>query len=355
MQPILQHGLVVHELQAKISTQKNKKPIYYLYKPILASGLAILLSVILSLSLISNYQSENVEKPDENTFSILEHSNVELKMKIEYGEGENQIGFTSHGGEGAIGSSATSFDVKDGTFYILDNVNDKVLITGNGKQRTIPINDAWDLTDIIITENNEIYVLDSESRLVYQYSQSGELVDTHNVSDAIKIPTGLGFPEGHGVTVNQNNTVLISLKTGVRIKEENQPHKALRVNDNEGKIRLVNEKTENEITIPFEHSFGGITIHSVTNNQIVFTKGEIATNEGPIKGEFHVYIINKKGETQGAVRIPDKKTVMAPYHPIKTREEKIYFLSPEAEYLGIYELKAGKTFEKLLEQQIEEE
>ena len=60
---------------------------------------------------------------------------------------------------------------------------------------------------------------------------------------------------------------------------------------------------EQNITVQFDHSTGGIRILDIRSNQIIFEKTEVA-DTSKIMAEFHVYVIDKEGNILGAVREP---------------------------------------------------
>ncbi|KPB03764.1 hypothetical protein [Bacillus sp. CHD6a] len=341
----------VQDLQTKIATRKNQKQMIFLKMPIMAIGMVVLLTIVLSLSFVSKLQPENSGEILENPFPILEHSQVNLIMEVGYGDQENQVGIDPKGPES---NNVSSFAVYDGTFYILDNFNNKVLIIdAQGNYRTIPIDEAKHLVDILVTNDKEIYVLDSGQKLVYQFSNNGELINTFEIS--VEIPTGLVYMKEYGVTVNQLQGRVELVETGERIPAEDLPYREIRVSEVEGEI-WINDNGENiEIEVDFEHFYGGLTFQSITENQVVFTKTEREAEFTTIEPETHVYIVNKHGSTLGAVRIPSENMEISASHLVKTDGNKIYLLSPEASHLAIYELIPGKSFEKLLDDRIKEQ
>lgn len=340
----------VHELQTKIATRKKQKQMLFLKMPIMAMGMAILLTIVVSLSYVSILKPENTGEIIENPFRILEQSQVNLIMEVGYGDKENNVGIDP---KGPGSNNVSSFAVYNDTFYILDNANNKILIIDpQGNYRTIPIDEAKNLIDIIVTNDKEIFVLDSGQNLVYRFSNNGELINTYKVS--LEIPTALIYMEEYGVTVNQLQGPVAIVETGERIAVEDQPYKEIRVSELEGEIHLSDGDRKIEIEVDFEHFYGGLTFQSINENQVVFTKTERESEFTTIEPETHVYVVNKHGSTLGAVRIPSENMEISPSHFVKTDGNKIYLLSPESDHLAIYELIPGKSFEKLLDDRIKE-
>jgi hypothetical protein len=299
--------------------------------------------------------NEKDDKPiAEDDIPMAENESFTPVLKLEYGMEPGEIGEIQHT-PGGSGLGPMSFFVKNDVFYILDNSGKKIVITTKNQHiSTIQLNkNSW-LTDIFVDDEEKIYVLDTLYNTVSKYNQSGNLLETYPIEESTTyILTD--------VTVNQNNEILVSqlqgrtlnLMTDEYVWAKEKLFSVNRKNEESEEIILNESGKEQKIEILFEHSNGGIVVHSVKSNQIIFQKTEVSPNTPNIMIEMHMYVIDKNGNVLGAVRIPHEKSQYASSHYIRVDHDKIYYLCPEKDGLYIYELTPGKQFEKRLQKQID--
>jgi len=226
--------------------------------------------------------------------------NLESAIVIPYGVQDNEAGFEPHGTEGIIGTGITSFFVQNNIFYLLDNVNKKVLITDKkGQTSAMKVEEESFLEEITVSKNGVIYVLDTRSRVVYEYSKNGVLENKLLIPDSLEVPTGIDVNNKGEVVVNQGQEFSVNLSSGeegilTRPLDDIEVYE-VRVNEMLGKVGFKEAGKKFEFTVPFEESFGRITVNSIKGNQIVYTKTEVAADIPKIMAETHVYVANKKG------------------------------------------------------------
>lgn len=291
----------------------------------------------------------------EDDVPISENESFTPVLKLEYGIEPEEIGEIQHT-PGGSGLGPMSFYVKNDVFYILDNSGKKIVITTKNQHlSTIQLNkDSW-LTDIFVDDEENIYVLDtSYFSAVTKFDKSGNLLETYPIEESTTFILT-------DVTVNQNNEILVSqlqgrtlnLMTGEYVYAKEKLFSVNRKNEESEEIILNESGKEQKIEILFEHSNGGIVVHSVKSNQIIFQKTEVSPNTPDIMIEMHLYVIDKNGNVLGAARIPHEKSQYASTHYIRVDHDKIYYLFPKIDGLYIYELTPGKQFEKRLQEQID--
>lgn len=333
----------IQSIQKQLQNQPIQKEKQFAFKPIFLSMVAALCFFILVFALDFN---KDFNSGETMSFPIFQQEQINQLFTIEYGDASNQIGIKYFdSSREQVTTTAEGFDVQNNEFYIVDNVKKQVYITDkHGKSRIIEIKDALNLIDILVTRDLDIYVLDDDAKVIYRFENNGNLKDTYKTS--LQLPTGLAYIPNIGVTVNQAEDFVENIETGEKISAQDLPYKALRVNDLKGNIQLNEDGVVKEVPIPFEHYFGSLSILGLTKDQIVISKYE-TLNNAP-KGEQHVYIMDKKGETLGGARIPLENMIHVNRHFIRADSGQLYFLSAEKEHIAIYEIKLGKTYEKLL-------
>ncbi|WP_053368055.1 hypothetical protein [Bacillus sp. FJAT-27245] len=319
------------------------------------------IATIMIFSHLFAFSSERTEAV--NLSEDLQITNIETlnpALEIKYSDKEDEVGFKPNGTEGDIGTGVTSFFVQNDIFYLLDNVNKKVLITDkSGKTSTIKLNESSWLEDVYVDKKKNIYVLDFANRIVSKYSQDGQHLNDYSIPDSLEVPTGLEVNHKGEIIVNQSQDISVNLTQGNSLTstrplaEEDITIKETRINENKGRITLTEAGKSYDIDIDFEESFGSITVNSLKSNQIVYTKTEVAADIPKIMAETHVYVANKKGKILGAARVPLEKMYFAPRHLVRVDKNKIYLLSPEPTKLVVYELKPGNFFNKKLKNRIQ--
>lgn len=365
----------VNNLRNELTQKSRKTKHRWITKfvPFTIGSLAIITCFSLVFLFFNNTVNENedvtINEPDENKpiidekddkpiveddIPIAENESFTPVLKMEYGTEPEEIGEIQHT-PGGSGLGPMSFFVKNDVFYILDNSGKKIVITTKNQHiSTIQLNkDSW-LTDIFVDDEGNIYVLDTLYNTVSKYNQSGNLLETYPIEESTTFILT-------DVTVNQNNEILVSqlqgrtlnLMTGEYVWAKEKLLSVNRKNEESEEIILNESGKEQKIEILFEHSNGGIVVHSVKSKQIIFQKTEVSPNTPNIMIEMHMYVIDKNGNVLGAVRIPHEKSQYASSHYIRVDHDKIYYLFPKIDGLYIYQLTPGKKFEKRLQKQID--
>ncbi|WP_281888083.1 hypothetical protein [Paenibacillus sp. YYML68] len=316
----------------------------------------------LSVSLVFSVVALNQAYAEGSDISVNNLEDLSVVMSVDYGSDKSKVGLIEHGTEGRIGTTATSFFVQNNNYYILDNANKKILVVDKqNNSNSIQLNTSGYYEDIYVSDNQKIYVLDSLLRKVSELSKNGELLTEYNIPEILSDPNGLEMNTQKQIIVNQSQDLSVILTTGeVSVSTKKLEHNDVEIsqirNDRKtGKI-IVDNKSKKEFVdfkVDYEEMFGGLTVNDVRENQIIFTKTEVAADIPKVMAETHVYVVNKKGEVLGAVRIPLEKMTMAPRHLIRVDNNKIYLLSTDKEALKIYELKPGKKFTKTLKDRVE--
>lgn len=271
-----------------------------------------------------------------------------------YGYGEDQIGYVPAGYE-TLDSGPTSFYVLNDTFYLLDNVNKKVLIKKNSDTHTIYYKDACWLKDIYVSPEEEIFVLDSCKNIVAEFDVKGNLIKEIPVPESIAIPYELGMNShhelyvreagGYSVTVARNQKVL-----GKSFSNTNREIFPSIINDQKGSLNIGSDI---HIDIPYNYSFGELKIHGLTEDKIIISKTEVAPNIPFVVAESFIQMIDFAGGILGAIRIPTEKMIFIPDQMVRTDNGSIYLFSVEKDYAKIYKVYLGKKYESKMEESIE--
>lgn len=350
----------IDELHQKIrATQSAGKKRFNLMPltAVLVTALLFTIVVLANKDAIYMELAGETEKP----FAIGEESKLTLLRTIEYGIGKGKVGLKFMGDNETLPATVTSFDVEDGTFYLLDEVKRQVLIVGkNGETSSFPIKGTnqmeGSLSDILVTPDKQIYILDSwDTRAVYQYTEKGKLVKTYNLEVDLFHPGELIFVKKLGVLTSSSQERFLNIETGKMVDEKSLPFYLAPVNRKEVAITVNKEGKPTELRIPYEEGAGQSAVEAVTDTEIIFTKTEVPAVFASIS-EAHVYAYNKQGETLGGIRIPLEKLIVYPHTAklnIEVDKNKIYYLSTEKEHVAIYELTLGKSYESFLQKQVE--
>lgn len=312
-----------------------------------------------SLIVASLFTNTNGVSKAVSNEEVLIQSNEQVTpvRTFNYGDGENEVGFKPNGTEGDIGTGATSFFIRNNTFYVLDNVNKRVLVSSpSGENSIIPLSENTFLSDIYVSKDKQIYVLDTKNRIIHKVSPTGINLEEFSIPDVIEVPTGIQLNKQQQLIVDQAQDISFNYATqevlySARATEETEVAiSEKRLNEKKGSIVIGKEI----IPVDFEESYGAITVHSVKPNQIVYSKTEVAADIPVIMAETFVHVTDKKGRELGSVRIPLEDMYFAPRHLVRVSNGQIYLLSPQENQLVIYELKPGKKVTKKLKNRINE-
>ncbi|MEH7381254.1 hypothetical protein V7138_12405 [Bacillus sp. JJ1533] len=339
----------VNELHDRILLEETKKNTRVRVIPMFAAIAVILILPLLISSL--------VEKEKTKAFVIEENSRIQLVDTIEYGNEDGEIGPNAAYGMNPV----SSFDIQNGTLYLLDEVKFQVLIRDrDGKTTSFPIrkkqNMVGVLEDILVTKDGDIYILNSGEEIVYQYKVNGELTHIYDLSQLdLFFPDSLYEFDNNEIVVSQNQEKFASLKAMSFIEEENLPFHFKVVNRKESKLVLNDEGKQTELSLFSDLGHGNLALQKVTDEQIIYMQTVTPPVNTPIS-ETHVFGLNKQGTTLGGVRIPGENFIDKPQRMenyIKTDRNKIYLLIPENEHVALYELTLGKEYESFIEEQVE--
>ncbi|MBS4194149.1 GerMN domain-containing protein [Lederbergia citri] len=339
----------VNELQYRIMLEGTKKKTRGKVLPLFAAAAVIFILPLLILSSL-------FEKEKTNAFTIEELSRIQLVDTIKYGNGEGEIGYA----QGMTINPVSSFDIQHGTIYLLDEVRSQVVIrSSEGTTRSFPIqkdNNIIGNGDILVTKDEDIYILNSLEKIVYQYQSDGELTKTYNLSKLdLFSPDSLYELENTEIIVSQNQEKFVSLRTMSFIEDENLPFQVQLVNPKERILVLNDEGNQTELTLFSDLRLGNLALKEVTDEQIIYMQTVTPAVNTPIS-ETHVFGLNKQGTTLGGVRIPEENFIEKPQRMenyIKIDQNEIYLLIPENEHVALYEVILGKEYESLIEEQVE--
>ncbi|OEH94520.1 hypothetical protein [Bacillus solimangrovi] len=291
--------------------------------------------------------------------NVLEVEEMSLLTEFAYGSGSEEVGLIPDGFE-KLGKGPNSYFVRKQKIFILDNVNERVVIRDLKSNQTHNINmDNFRFgQDIYVDNKEDLYILDNGLSVVNQYNKNGELLNTHEIPKEIKVPTSL-TAKGSEVFVEQAGIVAFSLNN----KSKKYNGKLLegsvgidiiqkKVDEKNGKIKLSGSKNH-EIPVSYDHSFGALDVLSISNNELVYKKTEVAPDVSIIMTETTIEVADFNGKVKGAIRIPIENIDYIPVHMIRVDKNNIYLLSPEKDSLKVFELHPGKKHKKKLKDRVE--
>lgn len=346
----------VNVLHQKILLEKEKKRMIFNYKPLLAICSVILILSIVTLSQIGQNPANEVNK----SFLIGDTSQIQLVKTINYGMGEGEIGLYYQGMNETLPVTVTSFDVKDGIAYLLDEAKHQVVIIDlDGKTTSFPIKADKNMTgvlqDILVTERKEIYIVDSLESVVYQYNVDGELIEKYDLSRVdLFFPDSLHEFDNGDIVVGMNQERFVNIKSG--LDEEIVPYSFQTINRKESKLMINTAGKKNEIKLFSELGISGRAVETVTDDQIILTQ-TVTPPVYSLISETHVFALNQQGTILGGVRIPIESFIEKPQrieHFIKTDGNQLYLLVPQKEHVALYEMTLGEQYDSLIEEQAEE-
>ncbi|MCG3086500.1 hypothetical protein [Sporosarcina cyprini] len=294
----------------------------------------VLITIVFSKSKIH----PEARQESESNFGAAEQ--IEKLFSIEYGTEDGQIGKPQRKLEGTD-LAPMSFFVKENVFYILDNAAKKVVVTdGTETILDLKLHDAW-LKDIFVDDAGTIYVLD-ERQGVLTYDNEGVLVNKLPLQHDNFIPTSLTVNSKGDIFVHQGGSRTLSV-----VDNQIEPYvksfgdltvAPRRVDEKNGKLIVTEKGTETVIPIPFEETYGALTIHDLKANQIIYEKLEVK-DESPISTVSRIYVTDTKGKEIGSVQVPYEQSIYFAEHPIRVDKQRIYFMSPQEDIVSFYELK----------------
>ncbi|MFS0861985.1 hypothetical protein [Fredinandcohnia sp. 179-A 10B2 NHS] len=339
----------VTELHNRILIENTKKKPKVNLVPLFAIATIILIVPLLILSTLT--ENESV------AFDVEESSSIQLVKQIEYGSEKGDISLNAYGM-----NPVSSFDIKDGTLYLLDDAGSQIVVMSKDGERTsisIP-KDQYTmgiLQDILVTKNEDIYVVNSLDKEVYQFQADGKLVDTYDLSNVdLFFPDSLYELEDNEIIVGQNQEQFVSLETMDFINDKNLPFQFKRVNQKESKLLVNNQENQTELTLLSDLGLGNVSIKELTEDQILYMETITPPVFTPLS-ETHLYVLNSEGTKLGGARIPVETFIEKPQRVenyIKTDGNQIYLLIPEKEQISLYEVSLGKTYESFIEEQAKE-
>lgn len=299
-------------------------------------------------------QNENpqfVIPDDVELMPIADQESLEVVARFEIGKGQNEVG---HEGKGKSEVGPTSFFVRDDTVYVLDRVNSKVVMHREGKITTFPITADCRVgfqSDMYVSPDKEIYILDNSCWKVYHYDESGNLLE-----DPIPLPENINNPTGFGVGPD-GELVIKFLQSGAYSLYDHErvdarlyidsPISHLIRTSYSGDIGIITIADSHRIEIPYEQSFGGFVIHDATYGELIIEKTEVAPNTTYIAAESFIQSIGLDGTLRGGARIPLERMTYLPDHVIRVDGQQIYLFSVEEDAVYIYRVYLGKEFESI--------
>lgn len=334
----------VEELHIKISKESRRKNSSVKIFPLVALVSVLLLSVVIILS--SQITDEDIAQV-KGFIDIEENEQITLIETIKY---ESEIW------EGM--NSIRGFDMEDGIVYLLDEAKSQVVMISEGKTTTFSIpkneNMLGVLEDIHVTKDKEIYVLNSGERVVYRFSNEGELKETYDLSQLeLFFPDSFYELENKEMLLSQNQEQFASLESMSVVDGEHLPFEFERVNRKESKLYLYNEGKRKERTLFSELGLSQATIQLLTEGQIIYTQTVIPPVYVPLS-ETHIFALDEEGKRIGGARIPVEDFMITPQQVekyITTEGNRMYLLIPEAGQVSLYEISIGKQFDSFIEEQ----
>ena len=334
--------------QIMLENTKKKQKVKKLFPLIVAVAIIFILPII-----ILSYQ---IDIETTEGFLIEEFSRILLVDTINYGSEEGEIGLSAHGI-----NPVSSFDIEHGTLYLLDEVNSQVVIRSvDGNTRSFPIHKdqtiIGGLEDILVTEDENIFILNSVEKIVYQYHPDGKLAKTYDLTKLdLFFPDALYEVVKNEIIVGQNQNKFANLQTMSFIDDKNLPFQIRNINRKES-LLVINDK-EKQIEIPMisDLGIGNLAILEEMDEQIIYMQTVTPPVNTPIS-ETHIYGLNKQGSKLGGVRIPEENFIEKPQrleNYIKIDQNKIYLVIPENEHVALYEITLGKQYESFIEEQVE--
>ncbi|MCM3712356.1 GerMN domain-containing protein [Sporosarcina luteola] len=339
----------VNELHTKLRMDGKRRKTRVKLVPLLAAAAII---VILPLLILTSQS----EKEETHAYTIEESSNIELVDTIKYGYGEGEIGFSTQGM-----NPVSSFDMRHGTLYLLDEEKSQVVIKSGGTTRSFSVqndqNIIGDLNDILVTQDEEIYILNAVEKVVHQYRSDGELTKTYDLSQLdLFFPDSLVEIENNEIIVSQNQEKFVDLKTVSLIEDQELPFQIKQVNRKERIVVLNDESERTELALFSDFTLAYLALQDVKEEQIIYMQTVSLPVMTPVS-ETHVFGLDKKGNKIGGVRIPEENFIEKPLRVenyIATDQNEIYLLIPENEHVALYKVTLGKDYESFIEEQMEE-
>lgn len=327
----------------------------------------LLLSFVLLLCIFMPAFVLATEKSFLDNNSHTNHYNIESSpsmfeiLHITLGSGEHEVGYIKPALE-VLDRGPTSFFVKGDTYYILDNVNKKILIHQSESIRPIKIDEVVWAKDIVVSDDGTIYVLDSSEKIVIQYDVNGNILSRNKIPDDVVVPLELAITAEQQIAVKDAGKGFTVLSGGVSpqgLFQENGPdYLPDIVNDKSGVINIGNSMTgyleDKQVFIPYQHSFGGLKLHDISDQGFVITKTEVAPDVPVIVAESHIELLTLEGVRQAGMRIPTENMIFIPDRMVHTDNGNIYLFSIEDDGIHIYKVTLGKNHESLMEQKVKE-
>ena len=154
-------------------------------------------------------------KPVEPTKPVeLETYEAELFIEAKWGEGEREVGlYTSKSDTGDVGPKygPESFDVdnKTGCLYLLDSVNQRVIVYDNNGEylRTFPIACGGTGDVRVSPDYKYLYVWSGRCGAIYKYSITGKFLESYQVVPEKNPGIGTG-----GMAFDENGNVMLNLR-----------------------------------------------------------------------------------------------------------------------------------------------
>lgn len=315
----------------------------------------LLYSILLNGLSFASAQNNNLV--EDTSYSIQGTEMIKEVLRFSHGDGENQVGFKESKIEDLHSiTGVTSFAVKENIFYLLDNVNKKIMISDGINFTNVYLHDENWLEDFDVTDEGEFYILSGHE--VLKLSKNGKLQNKFTVPDSITVPTEIEVNSKGGIIVHQAQDSSFIIEEGKQIKattffEEQKVNVTVSDDyDVNGKLQVLDNSRIEEIPFKYNYSSGGTIVNDINNDQIVVTKTEIAPNIPAILTETHVEVWDRQGNVLGGVRIPLEKMVLPINHWIQVDNGHIYLLSIEEDYTVIYELFPGYSYSSILEERI---
>lgn len=271
-------------------------------------------------------------------------------IRIPHGSGALQAGLkrhtygTGHGGKIGI----ASFRVKDGVFYLLDNVNKKILVIDKEKNLSpIPLRESTWYEDLECSDHHTIYLLTGES--VVEIDMQGKIL----------LESPLPYQLPFRFEPSSDGRLIVNTYEGARAVWEDRvvvpTVQATQVIGDETGGTITTTYRGEKVQVPYRYEFGagGLEVLQTHDNRLLIAKTEISNVTSRVLAETQIMLIDTKGAELGSIRVPTEKMITAPKILVQTENKRIFLLSIEDDATILYECTLGENPESILQRRID--
>lgn len=320
---------------------------------------------------------------------VAERGGMKAVIRLPHGTGESAVGYApaSHGGKEATG--IVSFEVHEGVFFLLDNVQNNIAIVENGaitKKIALPDDDYRDLrlsgqgTFFVLT-GTKVLEVDEAGTVVREKELASSIAARFRAfgQDRLLLITDIGWLEGDparndpaGIPArmdgdgdgddafsaapirnDREEPGLHALWDGTqeeryRLSVYTIPHK------NGGRIVHVDGNTRTETPYYYRIGEGGLEVLDMRDNAYLVEKTELSPDTSRILSETHLTWIDREGRERGWFRIPTEQMAVIPNIFARTDNGHIYLLLVTENDTAVYECTLGQERVSTLAERIKD-